>query len=232
MTAPVSEKKQPTSIAIDGPGASGKTTVGVRLAGRLHCRFLDTGVMYRAVTALALEKGIALDDESALAEMAASATMEIAPLPGPTGVTKVTANGRDVTGEIYTPEVDRAVSQVSMVGGVRDALVRRQQELADSGGIVMVGRDIGTKVLPDASLKVFLLASAEERARRRHEQLLSRGEGITYAEVLKDLKRRDELDSQREHSPLVAAEDAHRIDTDGRTEEQVTEAICALSKKS
>ena len=232
MTAPESERKQPNTIAIDGPGASGKTTVGVRLADRLRYRFLDTGVMYRAVTALAIQRRIALDDESALGELAASAAMEIAPLPGPTGVTRVAANGRDVTGEIYTPEVDRAVSQVSMVGGVRDALVRRQRELAGSGGIVMVGRDIGTKVLPDAGLKVFLLASAEERARRRHEQLLARGEDITYAEVLEGLKRRDRLDSRRELSPLVTAADAHRVDTDGRTAEQVTEAICALFEKS
>ncbi len=224
--------KQPKTIAIDGPGASGKTTVGVQLAGRLGYRFLDTGVMYRTVTALALRQRISVDDKAALTELAELASMEIAPLPGPNGVTRVTANGRDVTGEIYTPEVDRAVSAVSMVGGVRDALVLRQRELAGTGGIVMVGRDIGTKVLPKAGLKVFLLASAEERARRRYEQNVARGEDLAYEKVLQDLKRRDKLDSERELSPLVAASDARHVDTDGRTAKQVTEAICALFENS
>jgi cytidylate kinase len=232
MTALEKEGKQPKTIAIDGPGASGKTTVGVHLAEYLNYCFLDTGVMYRTVTALALRQRIGGDDEAALTQLAKSAAMEIAPLPGPNGVTRVTANGRDVTGEIYTPEVDRAVSAVSMVGEVRDALVLRQRELAGTGGIVMVGRDIGTKVLPKADLKVFLLASAEERARRRYEQNVARGEDLAYEKVLEDLKHRDKLDSERKLSPLVAASDARHVDTDERTAEQVTEAICALFENS
>lgn len=214
-------------IAIDGPGASGKTTVGLGLARRLGYRFVDTGVMYRAVTLLALERRVSLEDPQALARLAKGMRVRI-DAPQDQRPPSVYVGHRDVTALLYEPRIDRAVSQVSMVPGVRKAMVRLQRALAQKGRVVMVGRDVGTVVLPDADLKVFLEASPQERARRRHRELLARGEPVSYQAVLKDLKRRDRLDSQRAVSPLVPAADAHHVDTDGRTVEQVIEAICAL----
>lgn len=218
-------------IAMDGPAASGKTVVGLRLARRLGYRFIDTGTMYRAVTWLALERGVPLEDEEALSRIAASVSIAFGDVPDGDAPPKVYVEGRDLSAEIRTPAVDRAVSQVSKVSGVRNALVKLQRAMARRRGVVMVGRDIGTVVLPRAELKVFLLASAEERAGRRHLELIQRGVSIAYEDVLSDLKRRDRLDTERAISPLVPAADARLIDTDNQGIDEVVERIWRLAEK-
>ena len=216
-------------IAIDGPVASGKSTVGLRVAARLGYRFLDTGVMYRSVTLAALEREVSLEDAAALARVAETLPLRLGEI-GPDGAPPhVYLDGRDITKALVAPAVDRAVSQVSAVPGVRKAMVEKQRRMAKAGRIVMIGRDIGTVVLPDAPLKVYLVASAEDRARRRFEERRRRGERVDYQAVLDDLKRRDRLDSERATSPLKPASDASHLNTDGLSIDQVVDAICALA---
>jgi cytidylate kinase len=217
-------------VAIDGPGASGKTTVGLGLAARLGYRLVDTGVMYRAVTLLALERGVSVDADGPLEALARAISIDLRD-DRPGTPPRVFVDGHDVTAQLNAPRIDRAVSRVSMAPGVRAEMVRRQRALAGEGGIVMVGRDIGTVVLPDAGLKVFLDASAEERARRRHRERQAQGESVSYESVLEELRRRDRLDSERAISPLAPAADARHIDTDGHTAAQVIDAICELLDK-
>ena len=216
----------PSVIAIDGPGASGKTTVGRILARKLGYRFIDTGEMYRALTWLALKEGIDLSDEGRLARLAAGTTIEIACHDG-TGYNPVLVDGVDVTSAIRSSQVEAAVSAVSRVPRVRQALVAQQRALAEPGRVIVAGRDIGTVVLPQADLKVFLLASAEERARRRYEEQ-SGGKRQDYGAILAGLRRRDQIDSQRSLSPLRPAEDARVIDTEGLSPEQVANLILGL----
>ena len=217
------------SIAIDGPVASGKTAVGQRLASRLGWRFIDTGSMYRAVTLAALERGVPTDDGDALTDLAGCLEMKL--VTDASGG-RLLVGGKDVTDDLKGAAVERGVSQVSSVSGVREALVRQQRSVADGGSIVMVGRDIGTVVLPTADLKVYLTASAEVRARRRHLEV-SRGDSPPgYRQVLDDLRRRDALDSGRADSPLRRAEDAVEIDTAGLDIDGVAEAILSLLESS
>lgn len=216
----------PSIIAIDGPVAAGKSTVGRLLAQRLGYRFIDTGAMYRALTWKAISLNINLDDESALSRLAETTKIEFALSE------KVLTDGRDVTKWIQRSEVEANVSVVSKVAGVRKVLVRQQQELARDGKIVMAGRDIGTTVLPHAEVKVYLDATLEERARRRYLELIERGETADYQSVLGDLRRRDEIDSERAISPLQPAPDARIIDTDGRNAEQVLSEILAMVGES
>jgi cytidylate kinase len=211
----------PATIAIDGPGAVGKNAIGSLLAQRLGYRFLDTGAMYRALTWLALELGIDLEDEKALEELALGANIELA-------AEAVMVADRDVTGDIRGEEVERGVSLVAKVAGVRRALVAKQQQLAQGGQVVMAGRDIGTVVLPHAELKLYLAASAEERAHRRYLELVQRGEEANYEQVLAELKRRDKIDSERALAPLQPAPDAKVIDTDGLNIEQVLAEIMGI----
>jgi cytidylate kinase len=211
----------PATIAIDGPGAVGKSAIGSLLAQRLGYRFLDTGAMYRALTWLALELGIDLEDEKALEELALGANIELAS-------EAVMVADRDVTGDIRGEEVERGVSLVAKVAGVRRALVAKQQQLAQGGQVVMAGRDIGTVVLPHAELKLYLAASAEERAHRRYLELVQRGEEAHYEQVLAELKRRDKIDSERALAPLQPAPDAKIIDTDGLNIEQVLAEIMGI----
>ena len=218
-------------IAIDGPGASGKTVVGLGLARRLGYQFVDTGTMYRAVTWLALERHIPLDDQEALGSLASVISIEFSGGNAGNGLPKLHVDGRDLSDEIRTPAVDRAVSQVSMAPGVRDAMVRLQRSMAARGRVVMVGRDIGTVVLPEADLKLFLLASTEERARRRYAELRERGEAVHKAGVQEELKRRDKLDMERSLSPLTPAKDAKQIVTDNLTIEKVVDLIWQLTEK-
>lgn len=213
-------------IAIDGAAASGKSTIGSRLARRLGYTYFDTGVMYRAVTWAALQRGISIADERAVTALAEMLLLEVTPPTRPDGRQyTVYADGQDVTWAIRQPEVDDAVSPVSAYPGVRQALTEQQRRIASAGRMVMVGRDIGTVVLPDADLKLFIQASVEERARRRFQESRDRGEGVTYHEVLNSMRRRDRIDSQRDHAPLRPADDAIIIDTDGLSIDEVLARI-------
>jgi cytidylate kinase len=220
----------PSTIAIDGPAASGKTTLGRRLAEALGYLFFDTGVMYRAVTWLALQRGLRMDDEVAVTALSETAQIDIRPPSKADGrAFDVLADGVDVTWETRRPEVDANVSQVSAYKGVRQALVSQQRRIGLRGRVVMVGRDIGTVVLPDADLKVYLEASAEVRARRRYDEIAARGGKADYHEILAGVIRRDKIDSTRAHSPLKAANDAVIVDSDHLSADEVfiiVEALC------
>jgi len=217
---------KPKTIAIDGPAASGKSTVAERLAQRLGHLYFDTGVMYRAVTWAALERHTAIEDKAAVTVLAEELHIDVTdPTVDDGRQYTVLVDGVDVTWEIRTPQVDANVSTVSAYPGVREALVAQQRRVAAEGPVVMVGRDIGTVVLPEAPLKIYLDASVEERARRRWRELHERGSEAGYEAVLKAMRRRDEIDSNRDVSPLRAAQDAVVVDTtDLNIEEVVTEA--------
>jgi len=217
---------QSLTIAIDGPAASGKSTIGGLLAERLGYLYLDTGAMYRAVTWVALERGLDIDDEEPLSALARSLEIEIT-RPGVNDGRQYTvlADGEDVTWEIRRPDVDRYVSPVSACADVRQALTEQQRRIAQRGRVVMVGRDIGTVVIPDADLKIYLDASPEVRARRRFLELVERGEQADYEEILSNVVRRDRIDSQREVAPLKAAQDAIVVDTDNLSIGEVLDVI-------
>jgi cytidylate kinase len=210
-----------TVVAIDGPVAAGKSTVGQRVAQALGCPFVDTGLMYRAVGWLALQQGIDLADTASLTGLTEQADLRV-------DGSRVWVGPREIGGLLRTPEVDAAASRVASVPGVRAALVAKQRAIAASGGVVMVGRDIGTVVLKDAPVKVYLSASAEERARRRYEEMAAKGVASDRDRILTDLRDRDKRDMERETSPLHPAEDARIINTDDLTLEQVVERILAL----
>jgi cytidylate kinase len=217
---------RPSTIAIDGPAASGKSTIGGLLAERLGYLYLDTGAMYRAVTWVALQEGVDIGDEEAICALARALEIEIArPAVEDGRQYTVLADGRDVTWQIRRPEVDNNVSPVSAYAGVRHALTRQQRRIAGRGRVVMVGRDIGTVVIPEADLKIYLDASAEVRARRRYLEVLERGEEADYEQILEDMKRRDMIDSHRQVAPLKAAEDAVVVDTGNLSIEQVLEVV-------
>jgi cytidylate kinase len=222
-------RQRPSIIAIDGPAASGKSTVGGLLAARLGYVYFDTGVMYRAVTWAALEQGVDIDDESGVTELARQLVIDVVrPTKNDGRQYTVLSDGRDVTWEIRRPEVDRGVSPVSAYPGVRSALTTQQRRIGSKGQIVMVGRDIGTVVFPNADLKVYLDATAEERARRRYEEMIGRGEAADYEAVLASVRRRDQIDSDRDVAPLRAADDAIVIDTTCLEISQVMARIIAL----
>jgi len=217
------------TIAIDGPAASGKSTVGARLAHRLGYLYFDTGVMYRAVTWAALDRGVAIDDEEAITRLAEELEIRVLrPTLDDGRQYTVLADGRDITWDIRSPEVNQGVSPVSAYLGVRRALTARQRAIGADGGVVMVGRDIGTVVLPEAEIKVYLDASLHERARRRHLEDLRRGKASDMAEVIRDLRRRDRIDSTRAAAPLRPADDAIILDSTNLTADQVVERIVAL----
>jgi cytidylate kinase len=199
-------------IAIDGPSGAGKSTVGHALARRIGATFVDTGLMYRALTLAALEAGVDVEDGPALGELAARCLIEVE-RPGPEHPDRletVLLDGRDVTDDVRAPRVDRAVSAVSRHAEVRDAMLSVQRAAADRGGTVMVGRDIGTVVLPDAAIKVYLVAPPEVRASRRAAEM---GSADRYAEYLAEIHRRDAADSGREIAPLRQADGALVLDT-------------------
>ncbi len=217
---------RPTTIAIDGPAASGKSTIGELLARRLGYLYFDTGVMYRAVTWAALKRGIPIEDEAAITALAERLRIGVVPPTVSDGRQyTVLADGEDVTWAIRTPEVDANVSPVAAYPGVREALVRQQRQIAQQGPVVMVGRDIGTVVLPDADLKVYLDAGVEERARRRWREVRERGEAAEYEPILAAMRRRDEIDSHRAASPLRPAADAVVVDTTDMTIAEVLATV-------
>lgn len=205
---------KPSVIAIDGPAGSGKSTLGYQLAQRLGYVYFDTGVLYRAVSLAALERGVSVDDDVGLAELAEVVRIDVdTPTADDGRLYTVLLDGRDVTWRIRTPAVDAIVSPVSAVPGVRRALLEQQRRIVRRGQVIVVGRDIGTVVFPDADLKLFVDASLEARARRRHAELAGRGEQVAYEHILDELRRRDERDRHKPISPLVPAPDAVVLDT-------------------
>lgn len=216
-------------VAIDGPAGAGKSSVARAVAKKLGFKCLDTGAMYRAVAWLAVQEGVALDDEDSLGRLACECTIAFQHDEGNPIARGVTINGHDVTDAIRTTEIDKAVSPVSAAAPVRDAMTEQQRRIGASGDYVIEGRDIGTVVFPQAELKIFLTATNEERAHRRVRQNADRGVGsLDYAEVLADIIRRDEADSNRGCAPLRPADDARIIDSTGTYIEDIIENICVL----
>lgn len=205
-------------IAIDGPSGAGKGTVARAVAAELGYRHVDSGAMYRAVGWKALRLGVALDDEATVAALAQGSRIDVS-------TARVTIDGHEVTREIRTPEIDRAAAAVARLPGVRSVLVQRQREMGAGGGIVMEGRDIGTVVFPTADVKIYLDASAEERARRRASDPAHSGGPAAVAEVATLLDARDRLDRTRTASPLYAAVDAVVIDTTAKPVEVVVREV-------
>lgn len=214
------------SIAIDGPAAAGKSTVAKIVAEKLAYVYIDTGAMYRALTYKALREGISLNDETDLISLLNDTTIEL--FPGETGQ-KVVLDGIEVTNEIRTAEVTNQVSYASIHEQVRKEMVKRQQMFAKDGGVVMDGRDIGTHVLPNAEAKVFLLASVEERAQRRHAENIRKGFQSDLEQLKAEISARDKIDSEREVAPLKKADDAIVIDTTSLSISDVVKKIMELA---
>jgi CMP/dCMP kinase len=214
------------TVAIDGPSGAGKSTIGHALAQRIDATFVDTGLMYRALTLAAVERGLDVDDGPALGRLARTCRIEVerAQPDQHDRLETVRLDGRDVTVEVRRPPIDRAVSAVSRHAEVRDAMLDVQRDAARRGDVVMVGRDIGTVVLPDASLKVYLTATAETRALRRAAEM---GRPERYDEYLAEIRRRDAADSGRDVAPLRQAEDALVLDTGDLNVEACVDAIIA-----
>lgn len=232
----------PAVVAIDGPAASGKSTIGHRLAELTNYLFFDTGILYRAVTWAVFDRGVNLQNAEAVSTLAAQLTIDVtAPAPGEEDgrQSTVLVDGRDVTWAIRTPQVDQKVSIVSAYPAVRQALSIKQRQIgqrygsgqAEKAGVIMVGRDIGTVVMPEAALKFYIDASPEERARRRYVEQIGRGKTVAYEEILADLRRRDQLDSERTYAPLRAAADAIVIDTSALSLDEVIAQILAATRQ-
>jgi len=217
---------KPQLLAIDGPVAVGKSSVGLRLAKRLGYIFFDTGMIYRAFTWKVLKSGISPEDEQKLCKLATSTEFDF--IPSKEGALSVIVDGEDVSSKLLCAEIEEVVAQIARVAGVRQAMVLEQRKLAQRGRVVMAGRDIGTVVLPWAELKIFLTASTEERAHRRYKELLKRRDNSSLEIVLADLKKRDEMDINRTISPLKPAEDAVTINTEDVSLEQVVDKIYTL----
>ncbi len=221
---------KPQLIAIDGPVAVGKSSVGLRLAKKLGYIFFDTGMIYRAFTWKVLRLGISPEDKQKLCHVAT--TTEFNFIPSKEGALSFFVDGEDVSSKLLCTEIEELVALIAKAAGVRQEMVLQQRKLAERGRVVMAGRDIGTVVLPCAELKIFLTASTEERARRRHSELLGRGKNSSLEIVLTDLRRRDEMDINRTVSPLRPAEDAVIINTEGISLKQVVDKIYNLAVNS
>ena len=227
----MSPSNPPSIIAIDGPAASGKSTIGLRLANELGYLFFDTGLMYRAVTWLALDHDMSLSDETAITALAEKTHIDVVPASKSDGrACDVLVAGKDITWQTRLPDVEANVSVVSAYRGVRAALSEQQRRIGKRGQIVMVGRDIGTVVLPDADLKIYFDASAEERAKRRYDEIIARGGSADYSDILAKVIERDRIDSTRDVAPLRVASDAVVINTDNLTADEVFEQALALCK--
>jgi CMP/dCMP kinase len=214
-------------VALDGPAGAGKSTVAKRVAKALGLTYVDTGAMYRAITWKALQQGMELTDEQTLTDLANQVRIEFKPTEAGQ---EVFLDGTDITEAIRSLEVTGAVSAVSAVSGVRVAMVDLQRDVARRTGVVMDGRDIGTVVLPDADVKIWLTASVEERAERRYQELTGKGQTVDFEQLKLDIARRDEYDSTREHSPMKKAEDAVEVDTSGLTIDQVIDQILHICR--
>ncbi|WP_370048005.1 (d)CMP kinase [Lysinibacillus sp. RC79] len=220
--------KKNIQIAIDGPAGAGKSTIAKIVAEALEFTYIDTGAMYRAVTYKAMQQNIHLDDETKLAEMLASSTIELKPS---SEGQLVFLDGKNVSAEIRSNEVTSSVSQVAAHAKIRELLVAQQQKLADNGGVVMDGRDIATHVLKNAELKIFMSATVEERARRRFIDNQKRGIESTIEKLQEEIALRDKMDSEREASPLIQAEDAIFLDTTALSIDDAAQAILKLAQE-
>ena len=216
------------AIAIDGPAGSGKSTAAKETAKRLGVVYVDTGAMYRTVALACMRAGVSVSDEAAALSVLNRIDMRIEPEQGGQ---RIFLDGKDVTAEIRTPEIGKGASEVAAFRKVRERLVEIQQELARKYPVVMDGRDIGTVVLPDAELKIYLDAGVEERARRRQGELREQGKKEELSEVMEKIRQRDEADKTREHSPLRMANDAILLDSTGMSAEEVVQAILAEAEK-
>ena len=212
-------------IAIDGPSGAGKSTIAKRLAEKLNCLYLDTGAMYRTVGLLAARKGVDNRDDGALAKLLQGADIRVTRVGGKQ---HMLLDGEDVEDLIRTPEMSMAASNVSACASVRRAMVEMQQNIARDCDVVMDGRDIGTRVLPDAEYKFFLTASPEVRAKRRFDELQARGENVEYDQVLSDVRQRDLQDTTRKESPLTLAPDATEVETDDLSIDEVVQVLLSL----
>ncbi len=215
-------------IAIDGPAGAGKSTVARLVAERLGYTYIDTGAMYRAVTWDTVRRGIAVDDAEKVAAVARAINLQLTTV---TGKTLVKVDDTDITDAIRTPEINRLVAEVSQNGGVREAMVHLQRQLAGLGGVVMDGRDIGTHVLPNADIKIFLTASIAERAHRRWLELTDKGFNVDLAELQEEIACRDKADCERAIAPLIQAADAVLVDTTYLTVAQAVETILQLCEE-
>jgi cytidylate kinase len=218
---------KPQLIAIDGPVAVGKSSVGSLLAKKLGYIFFDTGMIYRAFTWKVFKSGISTENEQKLCQLANTTKFDF--VPSKEGNLSFLVDGEDVSSKLLSSEIEELVPLIAKVAGVRQTMVSEQRKLAQRGKVVMAGRDISTVVLPWAELKIFLTASTDERAKRRYKELLKRGQNSSMEIVLADLKRRDEMDIHRTISPLKPAEDAIIIDTENLSLEQVVDKIYALA---
>ncbi len=216
------------SIAIDGPAAAGKSTVAKIIARRLTYIYIDTGAMYRALTYKALKNGIDPNNEAALFDLLMSTDIK---LQNSEKGQDVLIDGVIVSDEIRTPNVTQNVSAVSQHKLVREEMVRRQQLLSEQGGVVMDGRDIGTQVMPNAEVKIFMLASVDERAKRRHEENIAKGFDSDIEQLKQDIAARDKFDSEREVSPLKKAADAIELDTTSLSIDEVVDAIMKIAEE-
>lgn len=209
-------------IAIDGPSGAGKSTLTRLLAQRLGYLYLDTGAMYRSVALLAQRQGIAPDDDEGLRRLCETLTLAFERLDG---TLRVLANGEDVSAAIRTPEISLLASAVSARKVVRDQMQRLQRRMGEEGGVILEGRDIGTAVFPDAEVKFFLSASAEERGKRRYLELRQKGEEVSLETTIREVRQRDRQDEEREHAPLRRAEDAVEVDSTGMSVDEVLAAM-------
>ncbi|MCD6567821.1 MAG: (d)CMP kinase [Dehalococcoidia bacterium] len=213
-------------ITLDGPVAVGKSSVGSLLAKRLSYIFFDTGTVYRAFTWKTIKAGVSPENGSELCRLAGTTEFDF--IPDKEGRLSILVDGHNITDELFSPQIEESVPSVARIAGVRHVMVSKQREVARRGKIIMAGRDIGTVVLPEADLKVFLTAPAGERAKRRYRELLERGENPNSETVLADLRKRDEFDIHRPVSPLKPADDAIIIDTGDLSQEEVIDKIYAL----
>jgi len=219
----------PNTIAVDGPAGSGKSTVSFAVAQRIGYLFFDTGAFYRAIALLALEQHVDMNNPDEVVALAQRVNLDMTPdLKNDGRQCTILADGRDITPHIHDPEVDAHVSVVAAIPGVRRTLLDVQRAIAQRGQIIMAGRDIGTIVLPDADLKLFIDASLEQRARRRYQQRLDKGEPADLASIREGLQARDTLDSGRAVAPLLRAPDAIYVDTSDLTLEQSIAAVYRL----